>query len=421
MSTTTITRGPARETERAPAPDLARGFMLLLIAVANTPFYLWGREHAASGTAHPVDGSTFDRVAQALIITTVDLRVYPMFAFLFGYGMVQLYRRQVAAGTPERAGRRLLQRRNRWLLVFGLIHAALLWMGDVLGAYGLAGLLLVALFFRRSDRTLLVWAGILTGVLMAMAALSVVGGYAMAQLPPDSEVTAMMDFGSDDAGVAEPNYLASILPRLASWVLLVVGQGLLMLAVPIMILLAFVAGRRQILEHPGEYLRLLRGLAAGGIAVGWLGGLPHALAHIGVWDVPDQTMWAFMAVQLATGMFGGLGYVALFGLIGHRIAARRTAGDAGSAARPAGAVAAVGKRSLSCYLAQSVLCAPVLSAWGLGLGADLGSATMALYAIGVWLVIAVLAAWFERSRRRGPAEVLLRRLVYRGAAGAARS
>jgi uncharacterized protein len=77
------------------------------------------------------------------------------------------------------------------------------------------------------------------------------------------------------------------------------------------------------------------------------------------------------------------------------------------------ALAAVGKRSLSCYLAQSVLFAPVLAAWGLGLGAHLHSATMALYATGVWLATVVLAYLLERAGQRGPAEVLLRRLAYR--------
>jgi uncharacterized membrane protein YeiB len=86
-----------------------------------------------------------------LIITFIDSRVYPMFAFLFGYGMVQLYRRQVDAGTPDKTARRLLRRRNLWLLAFGSVHAALLWYGDVLGADGLAGLIMVALFFRRRD------------------------------------------------------------------------------------------------------------------------------------------------------------------------------------------------------------------------------------------------------------------------------
>jgi hypothetical protein len=50
---------------------------------------------------HPSDeDSALDRAAQLLIMTCIDSRVYPMFACLFGYGMVQMFRRQVDAGTP---------------------------------------------------------------------------------------------------------------------------------------------------------------------------------------------------------------------------------------------------------------------------------------------------------------------------------
>ena len=76
-------------------------------------------------------------------------------------------------------------------------------------------------------------------------------------------------------------------------------------------------------------------------------------------------------------------------------------------------MAATGKRSLSAYLAQSVVCAPVLAAWGLGLGAHLTSWTMALFAVGLWLATVVGCAALERAGLRGPAELLLRRLAYR--------
>ncbi|MCQ6405544.1 hypothetical protein NPM08_33530, partial [Bacillus cereus] len=77
-------------------------------------------------------------------------RIYPMFAFLFGYGMVQFSRSRIARGIPEQVVDRMLRRRHAWLIVFGGIHAALLFAGDILGAYGLAGLILAAIFFRRS-------------------------------------------------------------------------------------------------------------------------------------------------------------------------------------------------------------------------------------------------------------------------------
>jgi len=71
-----VARGPVRPGERALAPDLARGGMLLLIVLSNTGFHLWAASHGASGW-HPVGGSALDRAVQLLMITVLDLRVYP--------------------------------------------------------------------------------------------------------------------------------------------------------------------------------------------------------------------------------------------------------------------------------------------------------------------------------------------------------
>ena len=142
------------------------------------------------------------------------------------------------------------------------------------------------------------------------------------------------------------------------------------------------------------------------------GGGVHALQHVGVLPIPDHVSWVFSTTQPLTGLFGGLEYVALFGLVAAALASRGpTVGPVTTA------VTAVGKRSLSAYLVQSVLCAPLMSAWGLGLGAVLGSAGAADLAIGVWLVTLTGCALLERRGRRGPAEWMLRRLAYGRSAG----
>jgi len=398
-------RGPAEASERALAPDLARGLMLLMIVLANTPWYLYGQTVGVS-TVHPADGSALDRFVQLLIMTFIDFRVYPMFAFLFGYGMVQMYSRQVESGVPVKQARRLLRRRNWWLLAFGFVHAALLWNGDVLGAYGLAGLVMVGIFFKRRSRTLIIWACVLTGLLTLSMLSAIVGSVFAARVPANEPAAGFLANAADIAGME--NYLESIVARLSFWPFLVIVQGLGTLVIPTMLLFAFWAARQRILEEPGSHLSLLRRVAVVGLAVGWIGGLVHALEHLDLLAVPDQVFWVFFATQSVTGLFGGLGYVALFALIAHRITVRRATRNRGVVA-----VTAVGKRSLSCYLAQSVICAPALSAWGFGLGGVLGSAGVALFAVGVWLLTLVLAYAQERAGQRGPAEVLLRRLVYR--------
>ncbi len=61
-------RGSVRSAERALAPDLGRGLMLLMIVLSNTGFYLWAAEHGPSGW-HPVDGSALDAAVQFAMIT----------------------------------------------------------------------------------------------------------------------------------------------------------------------------------------------------------------------------------------------------------------------------------------------------------------------------------------------------------------
>ncbi|TYB62247.1 DUF418 domain-containing protein [Nonomuraea sp. PA05] len=385
---------------RVLAPDLARGGMLLLIAVANTPWYLWGRDVRPS-TIHPPGGSALDRIVQVLSMITVDFRVYPMFAFLFGYGMVQAVIRRQAAGQRLPIALAQLRRRNLWLLAFGFVHAALLWQGDILGAYGLAGLLLARLFVRRGDRVLLIWSTIGAGLLTLATLLGIVGAYLAAIAPEPPGTVGYLGLGTAASEQADP--LAAVLQRLAFWPVVTVGQGLLALALPVAIVLGFWAARRHVLERPQDHLPLLRRVAAIGVTIGCLGGLPHALAVMGWLPIPPESMFVFEITQMTTGLPAGLGYAAVFGLLGHRLSRHRPGPVVQS-------IAAVGQRSLSAYLTQSVLCAPVLAAWGLGLGAHLHSAAIAGYAIAVWLITVAAARVLERYRHPGPAETLLRRL-----------
>ena len=404
--TTLTTPAPSALTSssRVLAPDLARGLMLLLIVLANTPWYLYGSGSSYS-SIHATDGSTLDGIVQFVIITAVDGRIYPMFAFLFGYGIVQMYQRSLDRGAEPKVVRRVLRRRHLWMIVIGAVHAALLWMGDIVGTYGLVGLVLTALFLKRKSRTLIVWASVFTGLMTLLAALAVVGSIFVAQEPPPADTVNFM------AGLKDVNAItswpASILPRLTTWAFLLVFQGFLTLVIPVAVLLAFWAARRGVLERPDEHRRLLIGTAVVGLAIGWSGGAVHALDHVGVLGVPDHANWVFSATMPVTGLFGGLGYIALFGLIAAALVRRHR--EQGAVVT---AITAVGKRSLSAYLAQSVICAPLLSAWGFGLGAVLGSATTAALAVAVWLLTVLGCALLERQGRRGPAEWLLRRLSY---------
>lgn len=392
--------GPVRSTplsERSLAPDLARGMMLLLIALAHTPYFLYAA-HVGMAGMHPVEGGLADKFAQALTLIVVDARVHTMFGFLFAYGIGQMYTRQTAKGTSAVQARRLLRRRHLWMIAFGAVHALLVWQGDIIGVYGLIGLIMVPLFFGRSDRTLKIWIGVLLGLGALMSLVTLVG----ALMTPDGGAAAVE---MQRASIAEPSYVSSVVARLQVWSVQLFS-AIATLALPTAFLMGTLAARHRLLDEPGRHLVLLRRLAVWGIAAGWASGAVLALQH--TTPVEFAPTPALTGLHFFAGIFAGVGYAALFGLLAHRLSGR-----AAAAARPVQWLAALGRRSMSGYLAQSLVWGPVLTAWGLGVGAHLSSWSASVLAVVTWAVTVAGAAALERAGRRGPAEVLLRKLTYR--------
>jgi uncharacterized membrane protein YeiB len=241
------------------------------------------------------------------------------------------------------------------------------------------------LLVRQSDRVLRWWAA---GSVVVLALLLGSGDALVAGTTPEGEA----------------DYVAAALDRALGWTLnLLVVTVLLGLLAPTLI--GVLMARAELLDRPWDHRAVLRRIAVVGIPVGLLGGLPFALT-VGGWWNPSGSVTVLLGLLHATsGVAAGAGYVALFGLWA---ASRRELGRTGAVA----ALAATGERSLTCYLWQSVVLAPVLSAWGLGLGLTIGTTAAYGLAVAVWASSVLLAVALARAGSRGPAERLLRRLTY---------
>jgi uncharacterized protein len=379
--------GPVRPGERVLAPDLARGLALLGIALANCVVYVYGRE--LGPLLRPVDGTAADRVVDALVGLFVDNRAFPMFTMLFAYGYVMILRRQASAGVPWARAQALLFRRSLWLALFGAVHMIVLFFGDILLTYGLLGVALV-LVIRWSDRALKVigWSSLLVFVgLGSLDGLSGLTDGGLGDLVDVSTFSGALAFRAITLAstlLGAPLYVIGFLPPAVIGVLL---------------------ARRGVLEDPVAQLPLLRRLATVGLAVSVVGAVPLVLMSTQVVDLGVGAAVVAGALHGGTGLAGAVGFI---GLVGWFVAAR------GSDARtgPVGALAAVGARSLTCYLLQSVLFVPLLAPWALGLGVGAGTAFVSAVAVAVYLVTVLVAVLLERAGRAGPAEVLLRRLTY---------
>jgi uncharacterized protein len=372
-------------TDRLLAPDLARGVMLLLIAMAYAGVYAG----VGFGQAHPESIGPPDTVARFVTVLVLDNRAFPMFAILYGYGIAWMVARQRRAGTADGEIRRLLRRRSFLLLAFGVAHAFLVFPGEILASYGLAGLVLGWLLFRP-DRTIHKALAVLAAVYVVTVALAMTG---MAAAP----------YGT---AFAVPGYTTATdwLTRLGG---VVVSPLFIALAYPLFLLVAlgFAAGRRGLLDDPAAHRPLLRRIAVGGIAVSLSGALPAALIGAGVLQLGVLPTGLLLALQVLTGVCGGAGYAAAFTLLALRLDARR-----GPLTR---AVAAVGQRSLTFYLFDSVVVAVILHHDLIGLGAHVDSLGAIAVALAVWLTAVALAASLDGAGRPGPADALMRRMVYR--------
>ncbi|MGW5852024.1 DUF418 domain-containing protein [Streptomyces sp. NPDC055254] len=381
--------GSEATTRRALAPDLARGLMLLIVALVHAHMFLRGSAAVIRGYP-PVAGSPSDAVTAGVLTVLADSRSFPMFALLFGYGTGRILARERERGRDGPGARAVLRRRAGWLLLFGFVHALLLFAGDVLGAYGLLGLVAVGLTGAR-DRTVftVAGAGVVVGALVYGTMLSAgVSG------DPGDTAAALLQ-------AADP--VSDAAYRVGTWVLTTPLFALMSLGP---FLVGERAARLRILEEPGRHRALLRRVAVTGTAVSVGGGLPLALITSGAWTTASSDVtWGLGAVHVLTGYAGGCGLAAAVALLALRLEGRRSG--------TATAIAACGRRSMSCYIGQSVVWLVLFAPYACGLGDRVGVLGSALIALGTWCAGVLVAELLRRGGRQGPAEALLSKVTRR--------
>ncbi|ANY06510.1 DUF418 domain-containing protein [Pseudonocardia sp. HH130630-07] len=361
--------GSVPASARAVAPDLARGAMLLMIALANIHLYL----HGPPGLrGYPADLGIADQVVTVLQMVLVDGRAYPLFALLVGYGAVQSARRRAADDAV-----RILRRRGLWMIVIGGLHGILLFPADIVGGYGLLLVLSAGILVRGRTGTLVTLAVAGTAV---NAAVGVSNG-----LPTGLAWPSM----------AAPDLTTALVRHTVEWLGGTIASALVTAG---MLALGALAARRGLLDDPGRHRRLLRRTAVAGLVLAVPSGLPLAFATVGWWDPGTGATLLGGVLHQVGGIAGGIGFAAVFGLLATRVAPP--------------ALLATGRRSLSAYLGQSVVFCALLPAWTLGLGSVLSVWQVAVLAVATWLLGIGFAVALERAGRRGPAETVLRRMTY---------
>ncbi len=417
-------RGPVRSAERIHAIDTLRGFALLGILVMNIngmafPFAAYFSP-VPTGETH---GANF--FAWVFAHLFFDLKMMGIFSMLFGAGVILMWQRAQAAGRPFG---RIYYRRVLWLLVIGMLHAYLIWHGDILVTYALCGLLLF-LFRRRTPRALLISGALF---LLIGAGLSAGGGYAQEQLRNvAAEIEAKVAAGAEmtprrqalvdqwdslRAGFdPSPEEFEAVITQMRGSVGEVLAgnaheavmmqtqaipfdlfwraMGLMLIGMALMKSGVLTAERSS-----GFYNQLT--------VVGLLIGLPVIV--LGVMQM-QANEFDFIARFKSDGLFNYFGSILVsLAYIGIIMRVCQAGVLAGARAR----LAAVGRMALSNYLAQSVIAVSIFYGYGLGLFGQVSRPALWLVILGIWFLQLVWSPWWLTRFRFGPAEWLWRCLTY---------
>ncbi|MCD9086546.1 DUF418 domain-containing protein [Stenotrophomonas sp. SY1] len=383
---------PIAPSERIATLDVLRGLALFGILLMNMEAFSGPLDLSFTGIDAHWHG--LDRWADAFVYVFVQGKFFTLFSLLFGVGFAVMAQRAEAAG---RDFTRFYLRRSLALLGIGLLHALLLWSGDILVAYALLSFALLA--FREAPRGWLPALGV--GSYLAAAGLMLLLGAVMTLLPDDAAAaqSAAMQAASEAQrqAFAHGSYGQAVLQRLRD---LGTSLGALLLVGPQvlgMFLLGAWFARSGAVARPAEYPRLyavLRWLALPlGLAVMllsvWL--LPYVAP--GRFDLQTGTVYALNAIA---GLLMCLGYLA-WGV------------------RWSGALnwlAPAGRMALSNYLGQSLICTLVFYGYGLGWFEQMGRAWQLLFAVVLFAAQALVSHWWLKHFRFGPAEWLWRAITY---------
>lgn len=376
------------QSSRSLTPDLARGFMLLLIAMAYTDAHLgnWG-----TPANQAVDLQPTERLAIAFKTLFRDNRAYPMFAFLFGYGSVLLFQKLERGGFDRKQILSRLRRRACWLLIFGFFHSVLVFNYEILAPYGIALLITAPLLFKTDIQLKKI-----LKFLIPVFTLMLIGVGFMYALPPET-------YGSGATATQVSTYWETVINGIINFPMsacMVLGYPI----IPLMII-GMLAARKQLLDDRPAHRQSLKRIARVGITVSILGAVPLLLKEFQFWR-PTYAIDALAhALHLISGAVGGVGYAALLGVVVLNIRDRNTV--------VVQAVSALGKRSLTGYLLQSAAIMLIMAAHFGNLGTQLSDFQSALVGLAVWLAAVTFSHVLERNHLAGPFDHLLRKLANR--------
>ncbi len=401
MNTTKTLITPTSFPERIVSLDVLRGVAVLGILIMNIQSFSMIGAAYINPTAY-VDLSGINKWVWILSHLLANEKFMSIFSILFGAGVILFSERAIEKGRRASA---FHYRRMLWLLIFGMIHAYLIWYGDILVAYSLCGML-VFLFRKMKPKKLVVF----SFLFFVIPIIFYVGsGLSIDYWPQESYDQNMQSWMPDadkieyDKKTMQGSWLEQMDVRVSSAVFM---QTFLFFfasfwRVMSMMLLGMALFKWGILSAKRSnkfYLRMiLFGLIPG-----------YLITVFGVWRnfqagwVMEYSMFIGNQFNYIGSVGVALGYTAIIMLIC-------------KAAKYEGfknLFGAVGKMAFTNYILMSLIAMFIFYGNGLGLYGLVERKFQILIVFAIWILLVILSPLWLKKFRFGPIEWLWRILTY---------
>ena len=415
---------PVRNRERLSSLDILRGIAVLGILVMN--IYAFAMPFAAYTSPLPMGGTEPHNLGTWFVTHILfDQKFMTIFSILFGAGIVLMGGRADDRGAKFAP---IFYRRQFWLMVIGLVHAYLIWFGDILFFYSVCGMI-VYLFRKQSAKTLIIFSLLVLPVVPLInyasgvyvidlqarvtsyeqksAAGEALSEEEQAAIDEWTEMRPLMMPGAEDIEEDVEAYKGTYvdaLERRAPFVAMFHTQGFLFFGlwrISALMLLGMALMKLDVLSA-NRSTAFYRNM----MLTGYGAGLPIMLysawsMHTHLWE-PLWAMRIGMLPNYVGSILVGLGHVAVVMLVV----------KSGVLARLMSRFAAVGRMALTNYLMHSVVMTTIFYGHGLGLYGEIPRMQQMLFVAGMLLVQLLVSPWWLARYRFGPVEWLWRTLTY---------
>lgn len=356
--------------ERMVLIDVIRGFALLGVLISNTLIF-----------AFPIDKiSDTEQMLQAFVRIFVEGSFYPIFSFLFGFGLARQWQK-----APD--NHPVIKRRLVILGIIGLLHGLFIWSGDILLSYALVGFIALQVINKTKQS--------IKAVIVSLTILSVFIFFGLFALEAIIEVDAVNELGNlYDSG----NYFLITQQRSRDYMESLLTLPLFIPQLLSFFLLGWLCCNYRLIEHYQTHKSMWRYLffacSVSSLPIIYL--LERQRDHKSLY----LSFLESLDITLASPALG-FAYMASIILLYDKWP------------RFFNPLSAIGKLSLSNYLAQSIVMTLIFYGYGAGLYNTLSLSSSLGIALILFALQVILSNLWLKAYLFGPAEWLWRCFSYK--------